>query len=114
MDLVRNIFAVVFGILGSIIILINWSAAIMYYINKEKHFSLVPLLGGGFLCIAFAMIPNNSCIYLCWIALFIDIGCLPAIIRALVYIAKRYRTLHIAFQISKKSKTVPDRLFAPA
>lgn len=88
MDLVRYIFAVILGILGSIIILINWSAAIMYYRNKEKHFSLVPLLGGGFLCIAFAMIPNNSYVHLCWIALFIDIGCLPAVIRALVYMVK--------------------------
>lgn len=87
MDLVRYIFAIVLGILSVFIILTNWSAVI-FFRNKEKHFSLIPLMGGIFLCITFAIIPNNPYVNLCWIALFIDVGCLPAVIRALMHVIK--------------------------
>lgn len=88
MDLVRYIFAGILGILSVFIILTNWSAVIIFSRNKEKHFSSIPLLGGIFLCIAFAIIPNNPYVYLCWIALFIDVGCLPAVIQALMHVIK--------------------------
>lgn len=88
MDIARYIFAILLGILGLIITLANWSAVIKYIKNKNKEFSLVPLLGGVLLCIAFAIFPNNPYIYLCWIGLIIDTGCLPMVIRALIHTIK--------------------------
>lgn len=88
MGLARTIFTVVFGVLGAIITLVNWAAVIKYMRNKERHFSLVPLAGGIFLCLACVLTPNNFYIYLCWIPLLLDIGCVPAIIRALIHTIK--------------------------
>lgn len=104
MDLPRYIFALILGTVGVIIIFANWSAVIMYMKNKEKLFSLVPIAGGAFLCIAFAIIPDNPYVYLCWIALFIDIGCLPMVIRALIRILSHSMLRSHHFRSEDKEK----------
>lgn len=88
MYVIRYSIAIVSGLLALIIILTQWLAIIRYMINRKEHFSLMPLAGGIFLCISFAVMPGNSYWWLCWVALFLDPGCLPMAIGALIYSMK--------------------------
>lgn len=87
-NVIRYSIAIVLGLLGLIIIITHWLAILRYIKNKNIHFSLNPFLGGISLCVSFALIPGNSYWWLCWIALFVDPGCLPMAIGALIYTMK--------------------------
>lgn len=80
---IRYSIAIVLGLLALLIIITNWIAIIRYKHNNRVHFSLIPILGGVFLCISFVVIPDNPYWWLCWITL-LDVGCLPMIIGALI------------------------------
>lgn len=82
---IRYSITIVLGLLALIIIITNWLAVFRYKKNKELRFSLIPIVGGVFLCVSFAVIPDNSYIWLCWIALILDVGCLPMVISVLIY-----------------------------
>jgi hypothetical protein len=88
---IRYSIAIALGLLALIIIIANWLAILRYKKDKEKSFSLIPVVGGGFLCISFAIIPDNSYIWLCWIALILDVGCLPMVISALIYTMRHHQ-----------------------
>lgn len=47
-----------------------------------------PLLGGIFTAIGILLIPNNGLWYLCLIPLFLDWGCVPLIIRFMIFVIK--------------------------
>ena len=87
-NVIRYSIAIVLGLLGLIIIITHWLAILRYIKNKNIHFSLNPFWGGISLCVSFALIPGNSYWWLCWIALFVDPGCLPMAIGALIYTMK--------------------------
>jgi hypothetical protein len=88
---IRYSIAIALGLLALIIIIANWLAILRYKKDKEKSFSLIPVVGGVFLCISFAIIPDNSYIWLCWIALILDVGCLPMVISALIYTMRHHQ-----------------------
>jgi tellurite resistance protein TehA-like permease len=88
---IRYSIAIALGLLALIIIIANWLAILRYKKDKEKSFSLIPVVGGVLLCISFAIIPDNSYIWLCWIALILDVGCLPMVISALIYTMRHHQ-----------------------
>lgn len=70
----------------------NWFATILYYKKGsayyQKKFSHIMIFGGAFLCFAIILMPNNPYIWLWWVPLVVDIGCLPSIIATIIKIIK--------------------------
>lgn len=82
MELFRYLFAIVLGIFGIYIIIMNWCILLNNTWKKKryakvKYVSFGPFLGGISLCVAITIIPNNPYSWLCWLAFVIDFGSLP-------------------------------------
>jgi len=91
MDIIRYIISVGLGLLGLYIIIMNWAILVVWLLHKKSS-STIPFFGGIFLFVAFIIIPNNSYIWLCWVAFFIDRGCIPIFIEGLIiFIQKKIR-----------------------
>jgi len=74
-DFPRWILSGLFGLLGSWIIILNYSMVISWY-RHRRHSSRIPLLGG--LCLMAGMLasPLPGVTRYAWVPLVIDLGCL--------------------------------------
>ena len=71
----RWIFSGLFALLGSWIIILNYSTVVSWY-RHRRHSSRIPLLGG--LCLMASMLasPLPGVTRYAWVPLVIDLGCL--------------------------------------
>jgi len=71
----RWIFSGLFALLGSWIIILNYSTVVSWY-RHRRHSSRIPLLGG--LCLMAGMLasPLPGVTRYAWVPLVIDLGCL--------------------------------------
>jgi hypothetical protein len=83
--MIQIILAIVLGIFGIYIIIMNWCILWMYIV-KKKSSSIGGFLGGLLLCIAIMIIPNNPYPWLGLFAFIIDLGSLPSLICVIIFL----------------------------
>lgn len=67
------------ALLGSWIIILNYSAVVSYY-RHGRHHSLIPLLGGVGLAAAILLVPLPRVAWFAWVPLVIDLGSLYTVV----------------------------------
>jgi len=75
----KNILSFTLGLFGLSLISANWYI-LTVLVAKKKHSSFIPLLGGLFLSISIAIMPDSRYHWLCWFAFVIDFGSLPLLV----------------------------------
>ncbi len=87
----QYIFMVICFIIGLFFIITNARIFWRNYVKKQSDVPYVsenPLIGGIFTALAILLIPNNEWWYLCFIPLLLDWGCVPLIIRIIIFCIK--------------------------
>lgn len=79
---------VILGLFGLWITFANWVGVFRYY-KYHKSSSRIPLFGGLFLALGFALIPDNPVSHLWWLAFLIDCGSLPLLICTMWFFIRR-------------------------
>jgi hypothetical protein len=62
---------------GAWVIIANWVIPL-----RRGGGSLIPIIGGVFVAIAFAVVPVDTIRWLWWVPLIVDLGCLPILLLA--------------------------------
>ncbi|MBE6847206.1 MAG: hypothetical protein IJC75_04930 [Oscillospiraceae bacterium] len=84
----RWCIAAISALFGLGITAANWVGVYRYY--KHGHTSSrIPLLGGAFLAVGFALMPHNPVSHLWWLAFLIDCGSLPLLICTVWFFIRR-------------------------
>lgn len=86
----KTILFIILIIIGGIITILNASIPFRYYIlkQKEKSFSCIPVIGGLLLFVGLLLSSNTIIRHFSFLALIIDIGCLPMVAVALYKLVK--------------------------
>ena len=79
-------FAIALCIISGIIICINLTIPFRFLLarGQSKGNSLIPIIGGALGALGLFIYPNAKVNDFAWIPLFADLGCVPAIIGALL------------------------------
>lgn len=77
----NTFFSISLMTLGGIIIIMNLSLPVRYYILKKRDTStsLIPLIGGMLSCGGMAISGIKEFNQYAWVPLIVDLGCLPVV-----------------------------------
>ena len=80
-DALRWVIAVAFGGFGVLVTTANFAGIAMS--RRERHYSLVPLLGGSSIAVGLLVCPLDGLAHYAWVPLLLDPGCLLMIVGGL-------------------------------
>ncbi len=85
-----KVISIILVVFGGIIVLLNASIPVRYYLlnNGKRSYSCIPVLGGLMVFLGMLMWDNALVNRASFLALFIDIGCVPMIVFALYKLLK--------------------------
>lgn len=89
----KIIFAVLLSVQGLIFIIGNAGIFWKGWIKKEKCPSVMPLLGGIFCAAAILLVVDKKYYFLAIIPMLLDWGCIPAIVRLVIFICLHRKEL---------------------
>ena len=79
MEFVQYAVAVVAGVGGLWIFILNWHVFIGRHVQRVHTPSWIPLISGALLCVALLVWPNSPYRWYCWVPFLLDWGSIPGI-----------------------------------